>query len=125
MPVAGTLLSADDTIKAAAIVMRLGDHDPTASEPSSVPASAPAAEVLLDQHFGQSLSGMRQGDVRRRGSDLYQPRPLVGANLRPERNGSRVERSGIRRTPKAPLTHGVEAGDWSGEGTPPRNGAVN
>ena len=31
------LLSADDTIKAAAIVMRLGDHDPTASEPSSVP----------------------------------------------------------------------------------------
>jgi hypothetical protein len=35
-----------------------------------------------------------------------------------------VERSGIRRTPKAPLTHGVEAGDWSGEGTrrPPETG---
>ena len=30
------------------------------------------------------------------------------------------------RTPKAPLTHGVEVGDWSGEGTRrPRNGAVN
>jgi hypothetical protein len=36
-----------------------------------------------------------------------------------------VERSGIRRTPKAPLTHGVEVGDWSGEGTrraPPKRG---
>ena len=50
---------------------------------------------------------------------------LVGANLRPERSGSRVERNGIRRTPKAPLTHGVEVGDWSGEGDaagPPKRG---
>ena len=37
-----------------------------------------------------------------------------------------MERSGSRRTPKAPLTHGGEAGDWSGEGdAAPRNGAVN
>jgi hypothetical protein len=53
-------------------------------------------------------------------------RPLVGANLGPERSGSRAERSGILRTPKAPLTHGLEVGDWSGEGTRrPRNGTVN
>jgi predicted GIY-YIG superfamily endonuclease len=47
----------------------------------------------------------------------HQPRPLVGANHRSEWSGSRL--SGAN--PKVALTRGVEAGDWSEEGTRRRN----
>jgi hypothetical protein len=43
----------------------------------------------------------------------HQSRPLVGAGCRSERSGSRLSAA----NPKVALTRGVEAGDWSEEGT--------
>ena len=76
-------------------------------------------------NFGGSHHAASAPDVRRAAEAVAADNGVKSRAW--ERSGSRVERSGIRRTPKAPLTHGVEVGDWSGEGTrrAPRNGAVN